>query len=255
MLLLQDTTPFVHLFVSLCFGDDRDLGLNPTISSIGAPACVEKGRTKIHRPWRYEYRLPNGRRFRTHGKPESVDEARSLIGRGTCVWNVKEVIVDSETNEEREDGDYILKDTWTDEDKRREGQVYEEILKLPLLESEHMVLEKALLKVVCYADVADGTWIDKTRDLSTEKAAVGRKYPLVKINEHVDADQTAQIESSSVVHQTFCQESLFKALPILPDQRRKVHNITIFAESGTPLHTVTSLKTVVRAISQVSAGA
>lgn len=255
MLILQDTTPFVHLFVSLCFGDDRDLGLNPTITSIGTPACVENGVTKIRRPWRYEYRLPNGRRFRTHGKQESVDEARSLIGRGTCVWNVKEVIVDSDTNEEREYGDYILKDTWTDEDRRREGQVYEELLRLPLLESEHMALDKALLKVVCYADVNDGTWIDKTRDLSTEKAAVGRKYALVKINQDVDVDQAAQIESSSAVHQTFCQKSLFKVLPVLPDQRRKVHNIIVFAESGTPLHTVTSLKTVVRAISQVSAGA
>ena len=84
--------------------------------------------------------------FRTVELLSSVG-AEHLRGRGTRVWKVHEVV-----GERLSEETYVLKDTWIDSDRMREGHIMAEI-RNSATKKEKELIEDALLTMEVHGDV------------------------------------------------------------------------------------------------------
>ena len=98
--------------------------------------------------------------FRTDGLIND-DGAESPLGRGTRVWRVKR-LVDGEPDDSAPGR--VLKDSWVDEDRDREGEILEKILDTPGLDkTEQQALAELFLTQVVSGDVLIDRKPDSTR--------------------------------------------------------------------------------------------
>lgn len=174
------------------------------------------------------------RKFRTFGG-QLHNAAGCLMGRNTRVWNVREVLNGRGLSQ----ATYVIKDTWTDEDRRREGEVYDLLDELPLDAEEKSYLQKVLLTKVCHADVVVDNTLDITLDLSDIKDP----------HDRFDLIWGGPIEDPSSFD--YQREAM---LPPLVSRGRMIHNRIVFKEFGTPLHATDSLVQVFKSLGEVAIG-
>lgn len=184
------------------------------------------------------------REFCTSG-PQVHNAAVSLMGRSTRVWNAHERLVGGGLSA----ATYVIKDTWTDADRRREGDVYDILDGLKLSKKEESALKGILLTKECHSDVkVDGT-LDITVDLSDLKDP-GSVFDIIWTQPIEDPQPRCATSTtpSSYHHQ---QDQV---LPSLILRGQMVHNRIVFEQFGTPLHAVESLGQMLRSINDVAAG-
>ncbi|KAJ3559785.1 hypothetical protein NM688_g130 [Phlebia brevispora] len=153
-------------------------------------------------------------RYRTL-QPLSGQEQEYLIGRGTRVWKVIRIEDGHEVGEP-----VVLKEAWVDSHREREGFIQSRIRAAGASTEYAEALKKALVTVLCHGDVfVDGAQ-DATRSLS----------------EHDPSNVDNAADDSDLFG------------------KRQVHYRIVFKEVGTPLHDVTSLATVYKALGDVTYG-
>lgn len=225
----QETERLVRLLYTFIYSKPTDLGWDDSMT------VIESGETE-----KLTYSVKVGaRKFRTFG-PQVYNAAVSLMGRNTRVWSAREELGSKGLS----NATYVIKDTWTDVERRREGDVYDLFDKLPLDAKEKSFLQKILLTKVCHADVVVDNAPDITLDLSDIKNT-RRRFDIVCTESTRNTDD---VTPSSFHHQRK------NASPPLIRRGRMVHNRIVFKEFGTPLHANDSLVQVFKSIGEVATG-
>lgn len=174
------------------------------------------------------------------------DRANSLMGRCTRVWNVQELLDDSRMSKQT----YVLKDTWTDADRRREGAAYDIFKQFKLDTIQRQPLDDILLSKVCHSDVEIAGMSDATTDLSDLKDK-DRCFEIVWRGSDVK-DPKPRFDDSTPV--SSYHHSITHQLPPPHERRTMVHHRIVFEESGTPLHKIDSPAQIFESISRVAVG-
>lgn len=184
------------------------------------------------------------RRFRTFGA-QVHNAAASLMGRSTRVWNAREQLDSGGLS----DATYVIKDTWTNMNRRREGDVYDILYGLKLPEREESALKRILLTKECHSDVRVYDTLDTTIDLSDLKDP-GNVFDIVW-TEPVEHSQPRNVSGTNPSPYHHEQDYV---PPSLTSRAQMVHNRIVFKECGTPLHAVESLGQMLRSFNDVAAG-
>lgn len=194
---------------------------------------------------------------RTFRTKELLSGAEHLRGRGTRVWAVNELI-DGKVGEDT----FVLKDTWVDSDRVREGRITAEILQSVSNEEDKAVLESALLGTEIHGDVFVDGKVDCTLHGDFLSQLVNKCTP------RFDFRQTTPITNHETVnHKT--RTTTQARVPPLSERRdaiaaeKSVHPIfhhsrthyrIVFKELCRPLYKVTDLKVILWMLLQATAG-
>lgn len=175
---LQKHEELTHFFLSMLYGSEADLGLDPTMTIYSAKdneiprynIVVRVVDKPSEAPAVDEYGAPvlTELVYRTT-QLINDDGAKAFRGSGTRVWEVVPVVdgVEQETR-------HVLKDHWVDDDRKHEGEILEEILnEESLSEEDKEELTALFLTQVARGDVYirdeqdGGEKRDGTRTLAT----------------------------------------------------------------------------------------
>ena len=186
--------------------------------------------------------------FRTDGLIND-DGAKSPLGRGTRVWRVKR-LVDGEPDDSARGR--VLKDSWVDEDRDREGDILRQILDTQGLDE---LLQKALVKLfptqVVSGDVVIDGKPDSTRDFldGVTDIPAERVFPLTVSSDHKPSHKDGQPGSDAplIVPATDSER-----VAILKYSKKRHYRI-VFVEECKPLSEQTSLHTVFRCLWDITA--
>ncbi|KAJ3575710.1 hypothetical protein NP233_g915 [Leucocoprinus birnbaumii] len=117
----RDFKTFVHVFVSLLFATQAEMGFDPTVWRV-----VEANGTI-----RYVYQV-QGRFFLTQGDAIFCPRVLCISGRRTRVWRVIEIEWNADNASWKpinEGAEYALKDVWLDEGSDTEGDILDKIFR------------------------------------------------------------------------------------------------------------------------------
>ena len=187
--------------------------------------------------------------FRTDGLIND-DGAKSPLGRGTRVWRVKR-LVDGEPDASARGR--VLKDSWVDEDRDREGEILERILDTPGLDDlvQQALAELFLTQVVSGDVVIDGK-PDSTRDFldGVTEIPAERISPLTVPSAHKPSQKGGQPGSDAplIVPATDSER-----VAILKYSRKQHYRI-VFVQECEPLSKQTSLRTVFKCLCDITTG-
>ena len=178
--------------------------------------------------------------FRTDGLIND-DGAKSPLGRGTRVWRVKRLV-----NGEPDDSALgrVLKDSWVDEDRDREGEILEQILDTPGLDDlvQQALAELFLTQVVSGDVVIDGK-PDSTRDFldGVTDIPAERVFPLTVPSDHKPSHRDDQ-DAPLIVPATDSERA-----KILKYSKKRHYRI-VFVQECEPLSEQTSLHKVFKCL-------
>lgn len=178
------------------------------------------------------------------------DNAAVIRGRGTRVWYV--VLLKNGAEVPEETG--VLKDSWVDPNRQREGAILEQIRNTEVAEEEKADFDSSFLTVIAHGDVLINGSVENTRSLMTSGA-------IPPSNSHLDLRIPGQ------------------SLPMVPDSHTPVANSSdvqsaimpppnygpggcdaksryriVFAQKCRPLSKVTSLADAFRYLSNAVIG-
>ena len=197
-------------------------------------------------PPRYDIEL-NGKTYRTVRLLSNAG-AEALRGRGTRVWEVREL---SESDEEL-DTPLVLKDSWVDTDRPREGKILEEIRGASRIEKcVEAIVDATLLHTHDYGDVKICGQDDDTH------AIIRRGLDLSQHKNTMDikADPTAHKKIISQMSPAGMSLLGKKRQAAHPQYGTKVHHRIVFQEVGIRMTEVESLAQVFLHLREVVAGA
>ncbi|KAJ3552851.1 hypothetical protein NM688_g3934 [Phlebia brevispora] len=228
----------VEFFLRTMFAEPVDLGWDPTIQ-----------RVRVNKEYRFRItvQLEDGqKRFFETISQLSTEKADALRGRGTRVWKSTEV---TRTGRRMNKPPVVLKDTWIDDDRQREGYIIEQIRNVE--NEEHRVtLQEMLLTVECHGDVLIHDQHDTTRrapdDASDERFLLEQPRPNAQ-ELKVKADQIRATNGSAY-------RSPDRRPKAIPSYHKKTHYRIVFKEVGKTLQSEKSLVQVYDSLSQVAHG-
>lgn len=236
----QDCKIVIHFFLAVMFASYSQLGWDPTMKRV-APNTFD-----------ITVRSEDGTlsSYRTIKMIAGV-KAEALRGRATRVWTCNPL--DDKGDIIEGSAPVVLKDTWIDEDREREGAIIERFRNAndPALRA---ILVNSLLTVQCHGDV----FVDGEPDV-TQKSGEGFDHgdsgdrfvvtkTKARYKQNLGKTYTQRMEIASPLGAPAKAPN-----PMLP-YHKKVHYRCVFKEVGTPLHMCCSLRTVYKALGDVVAG-
>lgn len=175
-----------------------------------------------------------------------------MRGRGTRVWEVKEL---SKHGEEDPNGPVlVLKDSWVDRERTREGEILNKISEDARKTSEYLppIIEATLMKARTWGDVKH---IGKKDETLTEKQRE-------KVLQKIDGDVKVKVDTLTKRTEVASRLPAVGALTPPNEKDRaavryspKVHHRIIFTEAGKRLTELTSLAEVFARLAEVLVGA
>lgn len=192
---------------------------------------------------------PRPRIFRTK---KLLSNSKHLRGRGTRVWVVNE-LVDGRAAEET----FVLKDTWADSSRTREGHITAEIVESVTDGEDRKLVETAFLTTECHGDVhldgkPDVTLYDEFRDESSIKYLPRYDFNPRTPNEETHNHSTANSQATYV--RKYSNSILTKPANSALCLHSKTHYRILFEELCQPLHKTTSLQDILWMLVQATAG-
>ena len=217
----------MHFFLSQLYAEEKDLGLDPTMQMLlpvgDAPPTYDiTVRVSAEKSVVYRTR-----------ELINQDNATSLRGRGTRVWDV--ILVEDAM--EKPDQSGVLKDYWVDSDRTREGDALAQIITADTTQE----LEGYLLTVLAHGDVFIDEQPDNTRQITTRGVdpPVGTRFNLrlpvrpLKMNSRV----TMAAAPLNAQFQTATEVKYGQAIEYHAKSRYRI----VFLERCTPLYKIVSL--------------
>lgn len=209
------------------------------------------------------------RTFRTKELLSGIG-AEHLRGRGTRVWAVNELVngdVVAET--------FVLKDTWVDSDRIREGKITATILKSVKNAKANALVKSALLSTEIHGDVLVNGVADCTLDGDFRRQLFNKNMPRFNFGQEtpkqgstssasdIKSKTDANRESNTATPETkatlrpigdHCDAGeTEKAIPPIP-HHSKSHYRIVFKELCRPLYKATSLEDILWMLLKTSAG-
>jgi hypothetical protein len=240
----------VHFALSIMYADPAQLGWDPTIVRRLCPVTHKV---------QYDITVhPDGAQPITYRTKQVLSDigAEALRGRGTRVWKAVKLLQDIGDMEVTEDvHPVVIKDSWVDNDRKREGQILEEIRASAENGSvERDFLDQHLLTVLSYGDVLVEGQADTTDALHRRGKAVPLGYGKLKLNLKANLPSRSKmpvVNVTPVPDPPTCDTQ---------DERKfieyaaKTHHRTVFAEVGVPIYQVESLADVFLALRNLVPG-
>ncbi|KAJ3555477.1 hypothetical protein NM688_g2556 [Phlebia brevispora] len=217
---VEDPTRLFKFVLSLTFAEPHMLGWDPTMTRIDVDGQVQYDIT-VHpadsEPVIYrtlEVLFDSG--------------ASNALGRGTRVWKAVKI----------EDGNAVgdpvaLKDAWVDGNRRREGDIYFQVMASDFLNKEYEQLQRCLVAVQSHGDVL----IDQAQD----------KTPTFFRSDPPSEDTHSEAHQSS-------HSSTARPAAVNLGVHFQVHYRIVYKEVGESLAEATSLRTVFKALTDVVFG-
>ena len=178
----------------------------------------------------------------------SIASAESMRGRATRVW--KCCLLDKDGNPNLNET-VILKDSWVDLPRPREGHLYQRISRLAVESGNTELVDSltdVLLSMVCHGEV----YIDDRPDYTKAVALGYDDYQLVYQTDHQKQKHSREFASQKGTKSH--TGTIHTETPGSPNFHRKVHYRIVFSEVGKPLHQETSLYAVFSALHDVCFG-
>lgn len=202
--------------------------------------------------------------------PISTSGADEIIGRGTRVWEARELLDDGKES----DRVVAIKDYWIDEDREREGKVVESILAAAPGESHRIKLKDYIVDILCHGDVyrehieiikrdgekpmmAKDMVKDSTRDL---KEAIKRRNCAIDLRRPKATLASIPSQEHQVASGTHTPvpPSSYLAAPTVRKGRPlagvRTRNRLVMSQVGTCLHNEQSLRAVFSGLRDVCKG-
>ncbi|KAI0093431.1 hypothetical protein BDY19DRAFT_923656 [Irpex rosettiformis] len=250
---ITDHKKFLHFFLSQTYASAHELGADPTMTLVKASTTGEciyditvhdvKGKSEGEKP------VPIV--FRTAGLIND-DGTKSPLGRGTRVWRVRRLV---DGKPDATAPGRVLKDSWVDEDREREGNILQQIIGQPdISDTVRKALVALFLTAVAFGDVVIGGCPDGTRSLITRGADVPDTNMFsMEAFGHISSHKRGTTSSSLLLQ---CS-----TIPASDNLRRKVikyfkkrHYRIVFAEECEPLSKTTSLHDVFTSLLRMTNG-
>ncbi|EKM48415.1 uncharacterized protein PHACADRAFT_266377, partial [Phanerochaete carnosa HHB-10118-sp] len=248
---IQDHRSVVEFLLCVAFAEEHQLGWDPTIKRLPP--------TPIHPLPRYEITVRDTLRDevveRTYRTKDLIWNygADAFRGRGTRVWSVVEVDADGNEGTDL----YILKDSWADVDREREGRINQLIHSRVVEQDEELaskVYARFFMQVHAFGDVHIGPRVDRTDNFKVDRfgeelLSRGTLTVLVRTDDEGNP-QDVKLPRRGVPVVT---RSIRPREPVL-HYSHKVHHRTVFKDAGKDLLEVDTLVDVYRRIEQVLSG-
>ncbi|KAJ3555474.1 hypothetical protein NM688_g2555 [Phlebia brevispora] len=171
-------------------------------------------------------------------------QARAVGGRCTRVWKVRRV-----RGGELYGDPLVLKDTWIDSERTREGDIMEAIM-ADAADAHRSTLQNLLLTVVCHGDVIGPMQVlDMTYDL---KNVPWRLFEMRKITAHENRAYTISHDTRTASGSYLDRPRISPENSDKPtDYGHRTHYRIVFQEVGESLHRVKSMRTVFKALHMI----
>ncbi|KAI0093394.1 hypothetical protein BDY19DRAFT_990038 [Irpex rosettiformis] len=243
---ITDHKKFLHFFLSQTYAPAHELGADPTMTLVKASATGEcvyditvhdvKGKGKAG--------LPVPIVFRTAGLINDHG-TNSLLGRGTRIWRVRRLV---DGKPDATSPGRVLKDSWVDEDREREGDILQQITGQPdISDTVRKALVALFLTPIACGDVLVKGRPDGTRSLITRGAHVPDTGMFsLKAFGHIPSH--TQCTTSSIVPTPGYQQRN------IANHFKKQHYRIVFAEECEPLSQKTSLRDVFTSLLRMTNG-
>ncbi|KAJ3524187.1 hypothetical protein NM688_g8604 [Phlebia brevispora] len=215
---ISDREYLVHFCLAVAYAHPNQLGWDPTMvptnqhGQYDITVYTDDGLTRVYRTLQLI----------------SDSGAQTIRGRGTRVWKVVRVEDGEEHGEPM-----VLKDTWVDTNRRREGTTLDEIRNAERIPDHQVFVDRIFLTREWDGDVfqdAARTIIDSTPDFTPSPD---------------DLPQSPRMSTPSASGSTSVEQRA-----VVP----KVHYRIVFKEVCKPVHSETSLRKIFVALAQTAAG-
>ena len=181
----------------------------------------------------------------------SMVGAEDILGRGTRVWEARELLAD----DSQASNTVVIKDYWIDDDRSREGDVHRCILDGAQDEAHRRALEAHLVTIKCHGDVYHHETIVGLKEgeptvtlVPTSTRDFGDAIKRKNLADLLDKPRTDASEISSPVTD-HDEHTPLASLPGI-----KTRNRIVMGQVGESLHRQKSLRTVFSALQDVCMG-
>ncbi|KAF9810535.1 hypothetical protein IEO21_06858 [Rhodonia placenta] len=200
----KDHKTVVNIFQALMYAEEHTVGWDPTIIYVIQKDKGRRGmKSKKSVADEIELAEDNSPRvdifvrdkdgkeswYRTN-KLISDFGADGLRGRGTRVWKAKKLVVDESTGEKKEEGpDVVIKVSYIDDDRQREGSILAQIYDFLVAIKKESFYERCFLSVITHGDVYVHGRLDQTRQLMTRGLPIPEHHAtfVVQVQENESA--------------------------------------------------------------------
>ncbi len=228
----QDFRKTVRFFLSVMFATPHQLGWDPTMIDMGDGTLAIQVRDQRGRE----------RWYRTEELLSDLG-ANSLFGRGTRVWSVRRLTLNRKTKEWESTGPlFVLKDSWIDEDRPREGELYRELRRFN-------GMKEFLLEVEFFGDVyiKEAKNFDHTRMLALKKATLPRFGRALHIRFMKTVRDSVAAAKGVVLHARVPE-------PLATRTEPRMHTRLVLNDVCTPLNNLSRLEDIFRALAHTALG-
>ncbi|THG93527.1 hypothetical protein EW026_g7730 [Hermanssonia centrifuga] len=222
---VQDHTSLAHFFLSLIYGDQTEIGWDPTMAIVDIGGGKEPQYDITVRSDSEKERV-----YRTVKMISGVG-AESVQGRGTRVWLAVRIV-----KGKLRGVPVVLKDSWIDHDRKREAIILEEINDAPHCEELVPFARKVFLTVEAHGDVHIDRQVDHTCELIMRVVMKPKRAKPFSVR-----------AGTGFISLTTRHEA---RKPEPTDFDDKVHYRIVFKEQCKPINEETSLRLIFKALGQ-----
>lgn len=249
----------VHFFLSQLYARPEQLGLDPTMTLVSAaPGKHPVYDIAVHLLFRGALQVDSDdlgsdhRSTVTYRTTELINQenASDLRGRATRVWAVVKVVDGVEIWTQTG----VLKDSWIDSDRVREGAVLDEIKGSDLSDEDRSLFQNSFLTVLAHGDVMIDGVPEDTRRMTGNVATPDN----IRFNIKVPQAEQQEIKSTATSSQDTKASStsvIFKPEVTLPHvYSDKTRYRVVFLQRCDPLGEITSMSAAFKHLSNVVLG-
>lgn len=279
---LQEHREFVTFCLAVLYASTEELGWDASITRLSSTKddtktqpvtgmeATDLNRTVTHPRYIIDVRVDEQvtRRFMTIS-PISTSGAYGIIGRGTRVWEARELLDGGKES----DRVVAIKDYWIDEDREREGKIVESIVGAAPDEAHRVKLKKHIVDILCHGDVyrehikivkrdgekpvmakemAKNSTPDLTEAIKRRNCAIDLRRPKATLASTLS--QEHQVASGTHIPfppSSYLAAPLRKGRPLAGVRTR---NRLVMSQVGTCLHNERSLRAVFSGLRDVCKG-
>ena len=230
----------IKLFAAFAFADQKSLGFDPTVQPV--PGKGGQFVITVHP----DDDKQNTRRFRTKQIISSFG-AEPLRGRGTRVYEAVELDV----NGNPIGSPVVLKDTWIDSDRIREGTILASI-HAAVQGSDRILFERNFLTRICDGDVwTDFNTVDDTANLMRGLNIDPNNVPLFQVQQQA----TPKSDESPSGSEALWAMTKVRPPRMHPRYAPKTHYRIVFKEKCIPIQQIKSLPDIMTVLIEIVDGA
>ncbi|KAI0916496.1 hypothetical protein AcV5_002974 [Taiwanofungus camphoratus] len=241
---IEEHTIVAHIFLSFLYAEQRDMGWDPTIKHVKD----REGGIQYHSDGTPRYditvRTPQAEElvYRTT-KVLSDGGADVPIGKGTRVWEARQVVEGEERGEP-----VVLKDSWVDNDRDREGNVFASLRSSAPSEAIREGIDTHFLTVLHHGDVYVDGEADESRIVMPRGVDIPQECP--RYNLFVPWLSEDERLIGCYRHLTLAEYKARMYKPP-PTYHSRSHYRIVFKEICQPLYEITSLALIMKVLSDI----